>query len=196
MRQIAVLMLSLPPTRTSAQISRIHAFSAVNCGDTLLDSHAETGNDRSSRFKAMKTNGQTFVTNSSKRIAVAVVECGGFYVVGQRPPGVPLAGYSEFPGGKVEQNESFEHAAVRECLEETGLHVISNGALMETRHEYSHGNLHIRFIACSVVGAATHRHGLPRLKEPFRWVVCKELATHKFPEANERLIHYLLCEGN
>ena len=34
-------------------------------------------------------------------IAVAVVEHDRQYLIGKRPPGVPLAGYCEFPGGKV-----------------------------------------------------------------------------------------------
>ena len=56
-------------------------------------------------------------------IAVAVVEHDGRYLVGQRPAHVPLGGFWEFPGGKVERGETPEAAAIRECLEETGLTV-------------------------------------------------------------------------
>ena len=35
-------------------------------------------------------------------IAVAVVEHAGCYLIGLRPPGVPLAGLWEFPGGKTQ----------------------------------------------------------------------------------------------
>ena len=38
-------------------------------------------------------------------IAVAVVEHAGRYLIGLRPAGEALAGYWEFPGGKVPQGE-------------------------------------------------------------------------------------------
>src|SRR5262249_17180878 len=40
------------------------------------------------------------------QIAIAVVECAGRYLIGQRPAGVPLAGLWEFPGGKIKPGET------------------------------------------------------------------------------------------
>ena len=56
-------------------------------------------------------------------IAVAVVERDGSFLIGLRTAGLSLAGMAEFPGGKVEPGESPSAAAVRECLEETGLQI-------------------------------------------------------------------------
>ena len=131
---------------------------------------------------------------TSKKIAIAIVEHHGAFVVGKRPSGVPLAGYSEFPGGKVERNETFEQAAVRECFEETGLRVVVNGPLLTTQHEYSYGQLDLSFIACNLAEAMNKSLDMPSLNEPFHWVARHELAHHKFPEANLPLVHYLLCE--
>ncbi|MBM3350671.1 MAG: Nudix family hydrolase [Betaproteobacteria bacterium] len=47
----------------------------------------------------------------------------GLVLLGQRPAGKPWAGYWEFPGGKVELNETPEHALVRELKEELGISV-------------------------------------------------------------------------
>jgi mutator protein MutT len=54
-------------------------------------------------------------------VAIAVLEHNGKFLVGVRPPGVPLAGLAEFPGGKIDLGETPEAAAIRECREETGL---------------------------------------------------------------------------
>ncbi len=153
-------------------------------------------NCKRSRFRIinMYSLGLVMVFESSKKIAVAVVEYHGSYVVGQRPAGVPLAGYSEFPGGKVEPNETFERAAVRECFEETGLRVVATGTLLTTQHEYPHGKLDIRFIACNVDGPMNKSLDMPSLNHSFHWVARHELARHEFPEANARLINYLLCQ--
>lgn len=54
-------------------------------------------------------------------IAIAVVQHADQFLIGQRPAGLVLSGYWEFPGGKIQLGETPEAAAVRECLEETGL---------------------------------------------------------------------------
>lgn len=117
-------------------------------------------------------------------IAVAVVERKGEFLVGVRPTGVPLAGYCEFPGGKVLPEETGQAAAVRECLEETGLVVEVVGAFSEVVHDYSHDRVRLEFFACRPLDDR-----LPR--PPFRWCPREQLPELKFPEANAALVAYL-----
>ena len=49
----------------------------------------------------------------------------GQLLLASRPEGKPYAGYWEFPGGKVEPDETDEAAAKRELLEELGVEMIS-----------------------------------------------------------------------
>ena len=49
----------------------------------------------------------------------------GDVLLGQRPEGKPYAGYWEFPGGKVEEDESIADALRREFVEELGITVVS-----------------------------------------------------------------------
>lgn len=54
--------------------------------------------------------------------AVGVIQRdNGLVLLGQRPSGKPWAGYWEFPGGKIELNETAAHALVRELQEELGI---------------------------------------------------------------------------
>jgi 8-oxo-dGTP diphosphatase len=126
------------------------------------------------------------VSNSPTRIAVAVVEHGGCFLVGQRPKGVPVAGLWEFPGGKIEPGETAEQAAARECLEETGLAIEVGSPYPAVVHQYNHDRLALEFFACSAVD--------PKVppKPPFRWVALSELAKYPFPAANAGLIELLL----
>lgn len=122
---------------------------------------------------------------SPTRIAIAVVEHEGRYLIGRRPEGVPLAGLWEFPGGKVQPGESAEQAAARECLEETGLAVEVGEAYPAVVHQYSHGKVALAFFACRPLDPRQTPH------EPFRWVLAKDLGDYEFPEANGGLIDYL-----
>lgn len=53
--------------------------------------------------------------------AAALVDADGRVLVQQRPPGLPMAGLWEFPGGKVEAGETPEAALIRELEEELGI---------------------------------------------------------------------------
>jgi len=123
------------------------------------------------------------------RIAVAVVEHKGRFLVGQRPLNVPLAGYWEFPGGKIEPGESPEEAAVRECREEAGIDVDVVETYPVHEQQYEHGSVRLHFLACQPVGT------LSTPSVPFRWVARRELAELQFPAGNRQLIESLLDKG-
>lgn len=119
------------------------------------------------------------------RIAIAVVERHGQFLVGERPAGKPLAGYAEFPGGRVEAGETPEQAAVRECFEETGLRVAVVGRYDDREHDYTHGHLHLCFFACQAAEANV------KPLFPFRWVSRADLKMLDFPAANQALLSVL-----
>ena len=116
-------------------------------------------------------------------IAIAVVKHEGKYLIGLRPAGVPLAGYWEFPGGKVQPGETPGEAAARECLEEAGLTVRVVGRYPDVEHDYPHGKLLMHFFACELAASATGP-----LPDRFRWVRSAELSEYKFPPANARML--------
>ena len=65
--------------------------------------------------------------------AVALIDDDKRVLIAQRPANKPMAGFWEFPGGKIEPGETPIQAAERELLEETGLQAESLTLLM--RHE-------------------------------------------------------------
>ncbi len=116
------------------------------------------------------------------RVAVAVVELEGRYLIGRRPTGTALEGLWEFPGGKVQAGESIDAAAVRECLEETGVEIEVQSCRPGLIHEYAHARVELFFLACWPIDP---RH-VPAA--PFVWVPRSELARYEFPAANAALI--------
>ncbi|CAN5348522.1 (deoxy)nucleoside triphosphate pyrophosphohydrolase [soil metagenome] len=64
-------------------------------------------------------------------VAAIIAREDGTILIAQRPPGGNLAGFWEYPGGKVEPGEDPRDALVRECQEELGCDV-EVGAVYET----------------------------------------------------------------
>lgn len=118
-------------------------------------------------------------------IAVAVVEHDNRILVGRRRPGAKLAGLWEFPGGKVEAGETPDQAAVRECLEETGLEVAVVSALPETVQNYEHGCVILHFFACTLCTPDQ----TPR--PPFHWHDRRRLGELEFPSGNREVLELL-----
>ena len=119
-------------------------------------------------------------------IAIAVVEQDGRFLIGQRPPDVPLAGYWEFPGGKIEPGETSEAAAVRECLEEAGIAVEALFQYPPHVEPYRHGSVQLHFIGCrplSLTQTPTNR---------FQWVARHDLGNYEFPAGNRALLQTLV----
>ncbi|AMP07188.1 8-oxo-dGTP diphosphatase MutT [Collimonas pratensis] len=69
----------------------------------------------------------------------------GDVLLGQRPEGKPMAGYWEFPGGKVESGESIFDALKRELLEELGIEVNSAEPWCGIEHQYAHAHVRLHF---------------------------------------------------
>lgn len=122
-------------------------------------------------------------------VAVAVVEHNGRFLVGQRPAGVPLAGYWEFPGGKARPGETLAAAAARECLEETGISVAVGATYATVTHAYEHGAVELHFLSATPLNALEP-------KPPFRWVARQDLAGLQFPPANAEILQLLVREGS
>ena len=121
-------------------------------------------------------------------VAVAVVRSNGRVLIGQRPAGVELAGLWEFPGGKVQPGERGEHAAARECLEETGLKVRVLGLETEVTHRYDYGTVRLRFYSAAPLDPSQAPVA------PFLWVEIGELPRYPFPPANASVLEFLKDE--
>jgi mutator protein MutT len=122
-------------------------------------------------------------------VAVAVVEHDDRFLIGQRSADKPLAGFWEFPGGKVEAAESPAVAAVRECREEAGVEIAVDELDSIAIFDYPHGRVEIHFFHCR----AAHPDTPPR--GDYRWVPRHELVNYQFPPANADLVTRLTSES-
>ena len=95
----------------------------------------------------------------------------------------------EFPGGKIEENETPEAALARELREELSVTMEKCVELARVRHTYAAppGELEVRFYAASIKETTV----IPNEFEQIVWVLPKELAAYDFHAANAQIIAQL-----
>jgi len=78
-------------------------------------------------------------------VAAVILRPDGQFLLARRPGGKVYSGYWEFPGGKVEKNESLLHALERELWEELGIHVRQAHPWLTRIFTYSHATVRLHF---------------------------------------------------
>ena len=110
-------------------------------------------------------------------------------LIAQRPPGKPMAGLWEFPGGKVDAGETPEQALVRELREELGIEVCLECLAPFTFASHAYEKFHLLmplYICAKWDGDITPREG-----QHIKWVRASELRNYPMPPADLPLIPYL-----
>lgn len=109
------------------------------------------------------------------------------FLVTRREAGVHLAGYWEFPGGKIEAGEDPAAAARRELTEETGLIAASLEPLVVLVHDYADRALRLHVFLSRDPGGEV-RAGAGRA---WAWKTLDELQELQMPEANRQMLRAL-----
>ena len=121
--------------------------------------------------------------------AVALIDPDGRVLLAQRPQGKSLAGLWEFPGGKVEPDETPEAALIRELQEELDIDTWASclAPLTFASHSYADFHLLMPLFACRKwQGIATGREG-----QNLAWVRPDALRDYPMPPADLPLIPIL-----
>jgi len=115
----------------------------------------------------------------------------GRYLITQRRKGSHLAGLWEFPGGKMEADETPAAGLRRELAEELAA-TFAVGDLVETvRWEYPDRVVVLHFFDCRVESGEI----VPQEEQAMQWVGPEQLATYDFPPADRELIRRLAQRG-
>src|SRR5699024_10697744 len=100
------------------------------------------------------------------RFVAAVFCCDITVLACRKAPVKSLAGYWEFPGGKIEPGESAEQALAREIAEELSLRTRVGEKITTTTHEYDFATIELTTYYCEILD------GTPQLldHDETRWV--------------------------
>lgn len=122
-------------------------------------------------------------------VAVALIDKDGRVLLAERPAGKKMAGLWEFPGGKVEFNETPEAALIRELKEELGIDTAESclAPLTFASHRYDDFHLFMPLYACRIwKGTPVAREG-----QRLAWVFVKDFDKYPMPPADIPLVPIL-----
>ncbi|MCK5916946.1 MAG: Nudix family hydrolase [Cocleimonas sp.] len=121
-------------------------------------------------------------------VVVAVIQDKkGQILIAQRDTKKHQGGKWEFPGGKVEQGESAQHALVREINEELGIQIESATPLIQIHHHYTELSVFLDVYTVNTWrGEAYGKEG-----QPMRWIGLNDINHYSFPAANTPILQAL-----
>jgi 8-oxo-dGTP diphosphatase len=115
-----------------------------------------------------------------KIVTAAIIRRNGSVLLARRSLAGKLAGFWEFPGGKVEDGETPEECLARELEDELGIQALIGRKCAESFHQYDHGKFRI------VAYTADWTTGNLRLRAHDRveWVNFKDLGEYRLLPAD------------
>ena len=124
--------------------------------------------------------------------AIALIDSDGRVLLAQRPDGKSMAGLWEFPGGKIEPNETPEEALIRELNEELGINTSASclAPISFTSHEYAATETNSAFHLLMLLYICRRWKGHPHPIEggKLKWVKAQQLRDYPMPAADIPLI--------
>ncbi len=122
--------------------------------------------------------------NSAIKVAAGIIHQNGKILIQQRQNTKHLAGFWEFPGGKIEPDEDARACLKREIKEELGLEIAVRPAFLKLLHDYPDRRVHLSFHRCSVLlGKPKSREG-----QKFAWVFPHELTQYRLAPADQPVV--------
>ena len=120
-------------------------------------------------------------------VVAAIIKKNNQFLIVQRNKNKHLGLKWEFPGGKVQESETFEKALLREINEELNITIIIHEKITEEKYKDDKIDIILHYYLCS------HKSGAMKLSEheAFSWVEKKDFYNYDFAEGDGNMIFLL-----
>ncbi len=121
-------------------------------------------------------------------VAAIIKNKEGKILIAQRNFKKAQGGLWEFPGGKVEPNETYEEAIVREIKEELNMDIKYNNYFDEKIYEYPEKTIRLIALNCSMIGDTYELFE----HEQIAWIANDEFINYEFAPADIYFINKIV----
>ena len=120
-------------------------------------------------------------------VVAAIIKNDNKYLIVQRNRKKHLGLKWEFPGGKVQENETFEQALLREIKEELNITINIHEKIAEEKYKDDKIDIILYYYSCSL------KSGNMKLNEheDFSWVGKKDFNKYDFAEGDRNILSLL-----
>jgi A/G-specific adenine glycosylase len=124
-------------------------------------------------------------------VTAAVIYRGGLVLIALRPPNGLLGGLWEFPGGKVEPDETLEEGLRREIIEELGVPIQVGELIGVYQHAYTHFKITLHAFRCQM------NDHIPQALQAseIRWVTPQELGSFPMGKIDRKIAQHIYKES-
>ena len=122
------------------------------------------------------------------KVVAAILQKEDKILIARKKQGKPLAGYFEFPGGKIEEGETPEESLIRELMEEMNIKIAVKEYIGEIIYDYGNDKV------ISLLGyTAKIIDGEIKLSDHdiYEWVTLEQINNYKIAPADIPLINKL-----
>lgn len=122
------------------------------------------------------------------KVVAAILQKEDKILIARKKQGKPLAGYFEFPGGKIEEGETPEESLIRELMEEMNIKIAVKEYIGESIYDYGNDKV------ISLLGyTAEIIDGEIKLSDHdiYEWVTLEQINNYKIAPADIPLINRL-----
>ena len=120
-------------------------------------------------------------------VAAVIKNQEGKYLITQRNLKKVQGGLWEFPGGKVEENETKEHAIEREIKEELTLNIKAKEILGEKVFDYTERSINLIAVHCEKISGEV----ILNEHEAYAWVTPDKFKDYEFAPADDFIVKLL-----
>jgi len=124
-------------------------------------------------------------------VTAAVIERNGHILIAKRKQGKRHVGNWEFPGGTLEEGETYEQCLKRELQEELAITSEIGDLICSSEYNYTPDwTVRLLFYRATVVSGTFSLND----HDEIRWVKPEDLVHYDFPEADKPIVKKLILE--
>lgn len=117
-------------------------------------------------------------------VTAAILIHEGRILIARRPSGDRLAGFWEFPGGKLEVGETPRACLKRELFEEFGIQTRVGQFFDQTEYHYDHLAVRLLVFQAEIVAGDLQ----PAVHDAIRWVTPDQMGRYRFAPADRPIV--------
>ena len=120
-------------------------------------------------------------------VVAAVIKKNNLYFIAQRNRNKHFAYYWEFPGGKVDNQETFENALKREIKEELSINIRVFNHIASEKHKDEKIDVNVHYFLCEPLD----ENIILSEHEDMKWLQKNDLTQFKMAPGDSKIIKYL-----